>query len=91
VRVSNAGIDIVSQEIQLIPDSTIAENIMLDKMITYGKSGIREQRNFAALPVLERGIEQVWTRHGLGSYDAERIRLQNTPAGTDQLNPTLHY
>jgi ribose transport system ATP-binding protein len=35
-----AGIDIVNQEIQLIPDSSIAENIMLDKMITRGKTGV---------------------------------------------------
>jgi len=34
------GIDIVNQEIQVIPDSTIAENIMLDKMITVGGTGI---------------------------------------------------
>ena len=34
------GIDIVSQEIQIIPESTIAENIMLDKMITRGRTGI---------------------------------------------------
>lgn len=34
------GIDIVYQEIQVIPDSTIAENIMLDKMVTYGGTGI---------------------------------------------------
>jgi len=34
------GINIVSQEIQVIPESSIAENIMLDKMITYGKTGI---------------------------------------------------
>jgi len=34
------GIDVVSQEIQVIPESTIAENIMLDKLITRGKSGI---------------------------------------------------
>jgi len=34
------GISIVNQEIQVIPESSIAENIMLDKMITYGKSGI---------------------------------------------------
>lgn len=34
------GIDIVNQELQMIPESSIAENIMLDKMITYGKSGI---------------------------------------------------
>lgn len=36
----NAGIYIVYQEIQVIPESSIAENIMLDKMITLGKSGI---------------------------------------------------
>jgi len=34
------GIDIVSQEIQVIPESSIAENVMLDKMITYGRTGI---------------------------------------------------
>jgi len=34
------GIDIVSQEIEVIPESTIAENIMLDKLITRGKTGI---------------------------------------------------
>ncbi len=36
----DAGIDIVSQEIQVVSEASIAENIMLDKMITYGKSGI---------------------------------------------------
>lgn len=36
----NQGINIVYQELQVIPQSTIAESIMLDKMITYGKSGI---------------------------------------------------
>ncbi|MCX7045896.1 MAG: sugar ABC transporter ATP-binding protein [Candidatus Sumerlaeota bacterium] len=35
-----AGIDIVFQEIQIIPESSIAENIMLDKMIAYGSTGI---------------------------------------------------
>jgi ribose transport system ATP-binding protein len=34
------GIDIVSQEIQVIPESTIAENLMLDKLITRGRTGI---------------------------------------------------
>jgi ribose transport system ATP-binding protein len=34
------GIDVVNQEIQVIPESTIAENIMLDKMITYRETGI---------------------------------------------------
>jgi ribose transport system ATP-binding protein len=34
------GIDIVSQEIQVIPESTIAENIMLDKLKTRGRTGI---------------------------------------------------
>lgn len=32
-------ISLVSQEIQIIPESSIAENIMLDKMITFGKTG----------------------------------------------------
>ncbi len=34
------GISVVNQEIQIISESSIAENIMLDKMITYGKTGI---------------------------------------------------
>jgi len=34
------GIDVVSQEIQVVPAGTVAENIMLDKLITYGKTGI---------------------------------------------------
>ncbi len=34
------GISIVNQEIQVIPESSVAENIMLDKMITYGKTSI---------------------------------------------------
>jgi ribose transport system ATP-binding protein len=34
------GIDIVNQEIQVIPESSIAENIMLDKLITLGRTGI---------------------------------------------------
>jgi len=35
-----AGIDIVSQELQVLPRASVAENIMLDKMITRGRSGI---------------------------------------------------
>lgn len=34
------GIDIVHQEIQVIPQSSVAENIMLDKLPTYGHTGI---------------------------------------------------
>ena len=33
------GIDIVNQEIQVVPESTVAENIMLDKLITRGRTG----------------------------------------------------
>ena len=35
-----AGIHLVYQEIQVIPESTVAENVMLDKMITRGRTGI---------------------------------------------------
>ncbi len=35
-----AGIDIVHQEIQVIPESTVAESIMIDKLITMGPTGI---------------------------------------------------
>lgn len=34
------GVNIVYQEIQVIPESSVAENIMLDKMITRGRTGI---------------------------------------------------
>jgi ribose transport system ATP-binding protein len=34
------GIDVVNQEIQVIPESTVAENIMLDKLVTFGQTGI---------------------------------------------------
>jgi len=34
------GIDVVNQEIQVIPESSVAENIMLDKMVTRGRTGI---------------------------------------------------
>ena len=35
-----AGIDIVHQEIQVVPESTVAESIMIDKLVTLGGSGI---------------------------------------------------
>ena len=38
------GIDVVSQEIQVIPESTVAENIMLDKLVTRGRTGIIDWR-----------------------------------------------
>jgi len=36
----DSGIHLVSQEIQVIPQASIAENIMLDKMITRGRTGV---------------------------------------------------
>jgi ribose transport system ATP-binding protein len=33
------GINVVHQEIQVIPEASLAENIMLDKMVTFGKTG----------------------------------------------------
>jgi len=35
-----AGIDIVHQEIQVVPESTVAESIMIDKLATFGRCGI---------------------------------------------------
>ncbi len=35
-----AGIDIVHQEIQVVPESTVAESIMIDKLVTLGPTGI---------------------------------------------------
>jgi len=32
------GIDVVNQEIQVVPESTVAENIMLDKLVTRGRT-----------------------------------------------------
>ena len=34
------GIDIVHQEIQIVRENTVAESIMLDKLVTYGPTGI---------------------------------------------------
>ena len=34
------GIDIVHQEVQIVRENTVAESIMLDKLITYGPTGI---------------------------------------------------
>ncbi len=34
------GIDIVHQEIQVVAENTVAESIMLDKLVTYGPTGI---------------------------------------------------
>ncbi|OVE78461.1 hypothetical protein BVX99_00010, partial [bacterium F16] len=36
----SAGIDIVYQEIQVVPESTVAESIMIDKLVTFGPTGI---------------------------------------------------
>ena len=47
------GIDVVNQEIQVIPESTVAENIMLDKMVTRGRTGI----------VNWRAVHEVARRH----------------------------
>ncbi len=38
------GIDIVNQEIQVVPESTVAENIMLDKLVTFGRTGVIDWR-----------------------------------------------
>lgn len=43
------GVSIVYQEIQVIPESSIAENIMLDKMITYGQTGILKWKQINAV------------------------------------------
>jgi len=38
------GIDVVNQEIQVVPESTVAENIMLDKLVSRGRTGIIDWR-----------------------------------------------
>jgi ribose transport system ATP-binding protein len=35
-----AGIDIVHQEIQVVPESTVAESIMINRMASFGRGGI---------------------------------------------------
>ena len=46
-----AGVDIVYQEIQVVPESTVAESIMMDKLTTRGRSGVIDWKavNTAAL------------------------------------------
>ncbi len=36
----SAGIDIVYQEIQVVPENTVAESIMIDRLVTRGRTGI---------------------------------------------------
>jgi ribose transport system ATP-binding protein len=54
------GIDIVHQEIQVIPHSSVAENIMLDKLPTYGGSGIVNWK--AARAVAKQFMDKVGLR-----------------------------
>lgn len=35
-----SGIDIVHQEIQVVPENTVAESIMIDRLATFGRTGI---------------------------------------------------
>jgi ribose transport system ATP-binding protein len=46
-----AGVDIVYQEIQVVPESSVAESIMIDKLKTRGRSGVIDWKavNTAAL------------------------------------------
>jgi len=62
------GIDIVNQEIQVIPNASVAENIMLDKMITRGRTGIIRWR--AVNTVAERYMKMV----GLRVHPATKMR-----------------
>jgi len=47
----DAGIDIVYQEIQVVPENTVAESIMIDKLVTRGRTGLIDWKkvNEAAL------------------------------------------
>ena len=67
------GIDIVSQEIQVIPESTIAENIMLDKLPTRGRTGIVDWA--AANRIARASLDRV----GL-SLPAETVIKRLSPA-----------
>jgi ribose transport system ATP-binding protein len=53
------GINIVHQEIQVIPEASLAENIMLDKMVTLGKTG------FVNWKEIHRAAQAVMKRVGL--------------------------
>jgi ribose transport system ATP-binding protein len=67
------GIDIVNQEIQVIPESTIAENIMLDKMVTRGRTGIIDW------PEVERTARRYMDQVGL-DLPADTVIRKLSPA-----------
>ena len=50
-----AGIDIVHQEIQIIPESTVAESIMINRLNAFGRGGIIDWKKLyaAAHPYME--------------------------------------
>ena len=71
------GIGIVYQEIQVVPESSIAENIMLDKLASFGRVGIVNWRavNDAARRYMEMvGLDLPPTRR-IGTCSAAQKRL----------------
>jgi ribose transport system ATP-binding protein len=63
------GIDIVHQEIQVIPHSSVAENIMLDKLPTHGSTGIINWK------MLFQVARQFMDKVGLLIHPATQMRL----------------
>src|SRR5690625_2566467 len=56
------GINIIHQELNIIPHLTVAQNMFLGKELTYGKSGVlnkKEMRKRTKQSLLELGVENI--------------------------------
>ena len=71
------GIGIVYQEIQVVAESSIAENIMLDKLVTFGHTGVVNWRavNETAKRYMEMVGLDLSPRQRIGSCSAAQKRL----------------
>src|SRR5699024_11285281 len=56
------GINIIHQELNIIPHLTVAQNMFLGKELTYGKSGVlnkKEMRKRTKQSLLKQGVENI--------------------------------
>lgn len=56
------GINIIHQELNIIPDLTVSQNMFLGKELTYGKSGMlnkREMKRATKQSLLELGVDNI--------------------------------
>lgn len=72
------GISIIHQELNIIPDLTVMQNIFLGKEITYGKSGILNQKEMKRLTV--ENLKKL----GVGNVDPDRL-AGNLSVGQQQM------